>query len=83
MVNASDVKLKEVKCLKRDNLIEFRKTIGQSQEEFGRMLGITGCNQGQIENGLRKPSATYILKLMKKFNFTPVEMEKMFFQEVS
>ena len=67
--------------MKRESLISFREKIGQSQEEFGKMLGITGCNQGQIENGKRKPSAAYVLKLMKKFNFTPVEMEKMFFQE--
>lgn len=69
----------EKKPLKREKLIALRKGIGQSQEEFGKMLGITGVNQGQIENGLRKPSAIYIISLMDKFNLTPKEIEKMFF----
>lgn len=65
--------------MKKESLISLRKKIGQSQEEFGTMLGISGTNQGQIENGLRKPSASYVINLMNKFNLTPKQIEKMFF----
>lgn len=62
---------------KLEQLIALRKQVGLSQEEFGKLLGVTGTNQGQIENRKRKPSATYLLNLMKQFNLTPREIEKM------
>ena len=66
---------KTIKLLK---LIELRKNVGLSQEEFGKLVGITGQNQGQIELGKRYPSGTYILKVMKQFNLKAEDVLEMF-----
>lgn len=70
-----DQKGKNIKLLK---LIELRKSVGLSQEEFGKLVGITGQNQGQIELGKRYPSGTYILKVMKQFNLKAEDVLEMF-----
>lgn len=64
--------------MKRERLIELRQDVGQSQEEFGKIFGISGQNQSQIENGKRKPNANYILTLLDKFELTPNEVLEMF-----
>lgn len=62
--------------MKGNEIKSLRLSVGQTQKEFGNMFGITGENQGQIEKGIRKPSALYILKLMKKFNLSLEDMIK-------
>lgn len=54
----------------RNDLIEFRKQLGLTQEEFALLFNKDRQYQNNIEKGRRKGSADYWLGIMEKFNLT-------------
>lgn len=48
-------------------LIEYRKSLGLSQDEMGQRLGVTSVTYGQWETGKRTPSGTTLMKMTETF----------------
>jgi DNA-binding transcriptional regulator YiaG len=42
---------------KKEEIREFRKTLGLSQEEFAKLLGVSRVYVMMLETGKRKPSS--------------------------
>lgn len=57
----------------RNNLIDFRKKLGMTQDEFGEMFNLNKQQVSFIENGKRKGSPEFWLEVQKKFNLTNSE----------
>lgn len=62
---------------KRDNLIKFRKDIGNTQEEMSEKLDISTIMYKHLELGYKNPS----FKTLKKFKseFPEVTLDEIFF----
>lgn len=53
--------------MQREALIQFRKTIGKTQEEMSKIWGITLSFYKQIECGAKNPSIANVKKFKKAF----------------
>ena len=61
----------------RNNLKEFRRKLGLSQEEMGAMFNLTRQQWCNIESGQRKGSGEFWVRLQKKFGLTADETLKL------
>ena len=55
--------------MKHPELTEFRRKLNMNQTEFAESLGVQQALIAMIEKGTRKPSQTFIIKLMDKYGF--------------
>lgn len=53
-----DVKKIQWRHWARNEMKRFRRTVGMTQEEFGRRIGIPQAEVSRIENGVREISST-------------------------
>lgn len=63
--------------MERRNLIEFRKKIGMTQKEMGKLFRLTESQWSRVESNDRKGNAVFWLSLQKKFNLTVDETLKL------
>ena len=61
----------------RNNLIEFRKKIGMSQEELGSLANKKKQYVWFVEQGKRKGSVDFWLSIQKKFKLSFEEIDKL------
>ena len=57
---------------RRERLRKLRLQRGWTQEDVGKMLGVTGSAYGMIEQGVRSPRLPMVLQLQQIFG-VPVE----------
>ncbi len=61
----------------RDNLIQFRKELCLSQEEFAKGIEISVSFYRKIETGARNPSYSFLTKLKGKY--PSIKIDEFFF----
>lgn len=63
------VKLTKKQKLNKDILLrEYRESIGLTQSELGKLVGVNARTISAYELGTRKPSTKVAVKLLKVFN---------------
>ena len=51
-----------------DRIKSLRKTLGLSQREFGKKIGISDTAVSKLESGERNPSEQTLLSICREFN---------------
>ncbi len=59
-------------------LIDFRKSIGKTQDEMAEILRISTSYYMKIENGQRNPSYNFIKQMKNMFN---LDINEIFFKK--
>ena len=52
----------------KDRIKQVRKTVGLTQVEYGKLLGVAGNTITNYENGMREPSNLVITAICREFN---------------
>lgn len=61
------------------NLVKLRKSLGLTQEQYAKLIGIKRCSLGAYEEGRCQPSIELFLKMATAFN---VDCNVLFFEEI-
>ena len=62
-----------------DSLVNFRNSLGLTQQEMARYLGSTLSYYSKIELGIRNPSYNFLVKFKEKF--PDVKVDEIFFNK--
>lgn len=62
-----------------DSLVNFRNSLGLTQQEMARYLGSTLSHYSKIELGIRNPSYNFLVKFKEKFS--DVKVDEIFFNK--
>lgn len=55
---------------KLENMKAFRLSLGMTQEEFARSLGLSKSTYNNYETGARDPGAPFLIQVSKMYNIT-------------
>lgn len=56
-----------------DSLVNFRNSLGLTQQEMARYIGSTLSHYSKIELGIRNPSYNFLVKFKEKFSDVKID----------